>query len=119
MKLNSTNTHRSTGLIGVRLLEEYLDRAVFILMRDNTTAEGILRSYDQYYNILLEDAKEMAVHEEEYSILESETVLIRGENIVLLGEGEVTADKSMKKIEYSEIIEKVKQPIEDLDYIAL
>ncbi|KAI5189216.1 U6 snRNA-associated Sm-like protein LSm1 [Nematocida minor] len=105
--------------VGIRLLEEYLDKVVFILMRDNTTVEGILRSYDQYYNVLLENAKEMTVLEEEYSVLESETVLLRGENIVLLGEGSITADGKMKKIEHSEIMEKVKLPADDLDYIAL
>lgn len=106
----------STVLVGIRLLEEYLDSRVFILMRDNTVAEGILRSYDQYYNILLEDSKEMRVEGEEYSTLESETVLIRGENILLLGEGGIEENEGMKKIEYKV---GVKPAVDDLDYIAL
>lgn len=79
----------------IRLLEEYLDKTIIILLRDNSVVEGVLRSFDQYYNILLENVKEN----------ENVTILLRGENIIFLG--------NLKKIEKNIKIS------DDLDFITL
>ncbi|KAI5161236.1 U6 snRNA-associated Sm-like protein LSm1 [Nematocida ausubeli] len=104
-----------TGSKGTRLMEEYLDKPIFVVMRDGKYMVGTLRSYDQYYNILLEDSTEYTTSSTEYSSIDSESVLLRGENIVLLGEGTFSHEE-MEKV--PEITEKVKTN-DDLDYIAL
>ncbi|KAH9387361.1 U6 snRNA-associated Sm-like protein LSm1 [Nematocida major] len=101
-----------------RILEEYLDKLVFILLHDNTTVEGILRSFDHFYNLLLEDAREATIAGDEYCLVESEALLLRGENIVLLSAGSLVTE-GMKKTEYSKMQEKVKAASDDLDFITL
>ncbi|OAG31956.1 U6 snRNA-associated Sm-like protein LSm1 [Nematocida displodere] len=105
---------------GTRMLEEYLDKEVFIWMRDNTHVHGILRSFDQYHNVLLENAKEVLVFKGEYSEVESEVSMIRGESIIFLGPVSECPQVPFRKAERSDLLaRKQAAPSEDLDYIAL
>ncbi|EIJ87524.1 U6 snRNA-associated Sm-like protein LSm1 [Nematocida parisii] len=101
----------STDCKGIRLLEEYLDKDIFVVLRDNTYIKGILRSYDQYYNILLEDITQYVISNNEYLLTESESVLLRGENIILLGEGTFN--------EQPDITRSNPKFTDDLNYITL
>lgn len=63
-----------------RLLSENLGKLILVKLRGNKVLRGVLRSFDQHLNIVLEDAEE---------ILESESrklgvVVIRGENIIFM-----------------------------------
>ncbi len=63
-----------------RLLSENLGKLILVKLRGNKILRGVLRSFDQHLNIVLEDAEE---------ILESESrklgvVVIRGENIIFM-----------------------------------
>jgi small nuclear ribonucleoprotein len=63
-----------------RLLSENLGKLILVKLRGNKLLRGVLRSFDQHLNIVLEDAEE---------ILENETrklgvVVVRGENIIFM-----------------------------------
>ncbi|MEO3993723.1 MAG: LSm family protein [Desulfurococcaceae archaeon TW002] len=63
-----------------RLLSENLGKTILVKLRGNKVLRGVLRSFDQHLNIVLEDTEE---------ILESESrklgvVVIRGENIIFM-----------------------------------
>ncbi len=63
-----------------RLLSENLGKLILVKLRGNKLLRGVLRSFDQHLNIVLEDAEE---------ILENESrklgvVVIRGENIIFM-----------------------------------
>lgn len=105
---------------GVRVLEEYLDREVLVLTRDNVFTYGILRSFDQYHNILLDTVIEVTVAGDECSEQQSEISMFRGENIVLLGRTDKPLRIPFRKTDHATILEKTKNEMpEDLDYIAL
>lgn len=63
-----------------RLLSENLGKLVLVKLRGNRLLRGILKSYDQHLNIVMEDAEE--VYEEGTKKLG--TVIIRGENVILI-----------------------------------
>ncbi|KAI5184965.1 U6 snRNA-associated Sm-like protein LSm1 [Nematocida homosporus] len=104
---------------GTRMVEEYLDRSIFVCLRDSTYVFGTLRSYDQYHNILLEDAQEVVIIGQEYTEEFSEAYMLRGENIILIGVG--TFDNSqLTQVSPTVLAEKKKHlSLDDLDYIAL
>lgn len=63
-----------------RLLSENLGKLILVKLRGNKLLRGVLRSFDQHLNIVLEEAEE---------ILENESrklgvVVIRGENIIFM-----------------------------------
>lgn len=63
-----------------RLLSENLGKLILVKLRGNKLLRGVLRSFDQHLNIVLEDAEE---------VLENESrklgvVVIRGENIIFM-----------------------------------
>ena len=59
-------------LPGSQALISLLDHYILIQLRDGSTTRGILRSYDQFANLVLQNNSGFSV--------------IRGENVVLLGE---------------------------------
>ncbi|XP_065056721.1 U6 snRNA-associated Sm-like protein LSm1 [Rhopilema esculentum] len=68
------------GLIGE------LDKKLLVVMRDGRTLIGILRSVDQFSNLLLQETIERIHVGKEYGDIHRGIYLVRGENIVLLGE---------------------------------
>jgi len=89
-------------LPGSASLAEQLDRRVMIVLRDGRHLVGILRSFDQFSNMILEDTSERRIlhskvrHEKGSSADESTLCyytdiqlglyLVRGDSMVLLGE---------------------------------
>lgn len=67
-------------------LTELVDRKVLIVLRDNRKITGVLRSYDQYANLVLERAVERFFCAKYFAEAERGIYLVRGENVVLLGE---------------------------------
>ncbi|KAI5181948.1 U6 snRNA-associated Sm-like protein LSm1 [Nematocida sp. AWRm80] len=106
---------------GTRMLEEYLDHPVKVTTRENTFVYGTLRSFDQYYNILLEDTKQITILEQEYSEIESEAYMLRGENIILLQKGQPPNLSHLTRTSHENIQNKSKSTnnTNDLDYIEL
>ncbi|OLL26790.1 U6 snRNA-associated Sm-like protein LSm1 [Neolecta irregularis DAH-3] len=67
-------------------LLDCVDKRLIIVLRDGKTLLGVLRSYDQYANLVLQDTIERLYTETTYADIAKGIYLIRGENVVLLGE---------------------------------
>ena len=66
-----------------RVLQEFLDKEVFIKLKGGRMLTGVLESYDGHLNILLKNAKEI-LPEEGYKKRNLGTVLIRGDNVIVV-----------------------------------
>ncbi|KIY50594.1 LSM-domain-containing protein [Fistulina hepatica ATCC 64428] len=67
-------------------LVDYVDRKMLVVLRDGRKLHGVLRSYDQFANLVLEDTVERIYHGDQFAETLHGLFLIRGENVVLLGE---------------------------------
>lgn len=67
-------------------LASYLDKKLLVLLRDGRKLIGILRSFDQFANAVLENALERVIVGDLYCDLPLGLYVIRGENVVLIGE---------------------------------
>ncbi|MEM0505402.1 MAG: LSm family protein [Sulfolobales archaeon] len=63
-----------------KLLQESVGSTVLIKLRGGKELRGILRSFDQHLNLVIEDAEEVASD----SSRRLGTVVIRGENVLLI-----------------------------------
>jgi U6 snRNA-associated Sm-like protein LSm1 len=59
---------------------------MLVVLRDGRKLHGVLRSYDQFANLVLEDTVERIYHGNAFAEHWHGLFLIRGENVVLLGE---------------------------------
>ena len=71
-------------LPGTALAEE-LDHQLLIVLRDGRKLLGILRSFDQFANLVVEHSVERIIVGEQYGDIPLGLQIIRGENVVLLG----------------------------------
>ncbi|AET39984.1 Lsm1p Ecym_5215 [Eremothecium cymbalariae DBVPG len=85
-----------------------VDRKIFVLLRDGRMLFGVLRTFDQYANLILQHCVERIyiTEENQYAECERGVFMVRGENVVMLGE--IDIDKEDKPLE---LMEKV--PFED------
>ncbi|BDA43332.1 g8227 [Coccomyxa elongata] len=89
---------------GAALVEE-LDKRLLVQLRDGRKIVGILRSFDQFANLVLEGAVERII----VGILYAEDPLglyvVRGENVVLLGDIDPAHDPPaiLQKVSLAEI----------------
>lgn len=67
-------------------LASYLDRKLLVLLRDGRKLLGVLRSFDQFANAVLEGACERVIVGDLYCDIPLGLYVIRGENVVLIGE---------------------------------
>lgn len=67
-------------------LVDCVDRKMLVILRDGRKLHGVLRSYDQFANLVLEDTVERIYHGNAVAERRTGLFLIRGENVVLLGE---------------------------------
>ncbi|KAL1737770.1 hypothetical protein HDZ31DRAFT_10782, partial [Schizophyllum fasciatum] len=67
-------------------LVDSVDRKMLVILRDGRKLHGVLRSYDQFANLVLEDTYELIYHANLYAEKHVGLFLIRGENVVLMGE---------------------------------
>lgn len=67
-------------------LVDCVDRKMLVVLRDGRKLQGVLRSYDQFANLVLEDTVERIYHGNAFAESFHGIFLIRGENVVLLGE---------------------------------
>ncbi|KRH93427.1 Small Nuclear ribonucleoprotein splicing factor [Pseudoloma neurophilia] len=71
--------------LGTKEYEDLLDQNIVVLMYDGDFLYGILRSFDQFNNITLENCVQRIFHKKQYFQKSLGLYMIRGENIVLLG----------------------------------
>ncbi|KAK4534601.1 hypothetical protein CDCA_CDCA02G0626 [Cyanidium caldarium] len=90
-------------------LSEDLDQRVLVCLRDGRLFLGYLRSYDQYSNLVLEDAVErVVVRNEAFADVPCGLRVIRGENVVLFGRvadesGELRMRHRLRQVSEEEI----------------
>ena len=65
---------------------EELDKRLLVQLRDGRKIVGILRSFDQFANLVLEAAVERVVVGHQFAETPLGLYVVRGENVVLLGE---------------------------------
>jgi small nuclear ribonucleoprotein G len=61
-------------------LRKYMDKRLDIRMNANRRIVGVLRGYDQFMNLVLEDVEEVTQKDEKIPI---GTIMMRGNSIVL------------------------------------
>ncbi|KAJ2913411.1 hypothetical protein MD484_g7011, partial [Candolleomyces efflorescens] len=75
---------------------------MLVILRDGRKLQGVLRSYDQFANLVLEDTYERIYHQGMFAERHHGLFLIRGENVVLMGEIDLDKedDVPLKQVEY-------------------
>jgi len=76
---------------------------MLVVLRDGRKLQGVLRSYDQFANLVLEDTVERIYHQDVFAEQSRGLFLIRGENVVLLGEVDLDQedDVPLQQVEWS------------------
>ncbi|PPQ64370.1 hypothetical protein CVT26_002077 [Gymnopilus dilepis] len=87
---------------------------MLVILRDGRKLHGVLRSYDQFANLVLEDTVERIYHGNAFAESWRGLFLIRGENVVLLGEIDLDRedDVPLKQVDYNILIDYHKQEAE-------
>lgn len=70
---------------GNREFEEYLERDVVILLKDERYLYGVLKSFDQYNSVSLNFTVERIFFLNRYAENRLGLISLRGENIVMMG----------------------------------
>lgn len=75
---------------------------MLVILRDGRKLHGVLRSYDQFANLVLENTYERIYHQNLFAERHHGLFLIRGENVVLMGEIDLDKedDVPLKQVEY-------------------
>lgn len=85
-----------------------VDRKIFVLLRDGKLLFGVLRTFDQYANLILQHTVERIylTAENKYAEEELGIFMIRGENVVMLGEVDIDKEdqplEAMQRIPFKE-----------------
>ncbi|KII93511.1 hypothetical protein PLICRDRAFT_152308 [Plicaturopsis crispa FD-325 SS-3] len=84
-------------------LVDCVDRKMLVILRDGRKLHGVLRSYDQFANLVLEDTVERIYHGNAFAENWHGLFLIRGENVVLLGEIDLDQEDEipLRQVEYN------------------
>ncbi|KXN89986.1 U6 snRNA-associated Sm-like protein LSm1 [Leucoagaricus sp. SymC.cos] len=95
-------------------LMDCVDRKMLVILRDGRKLHGVLRSYDQFANLVLEDTVERIHHGDTFAENWHGLFLIRGENVVLLGEIDLDKEDEvpLRQVDYRLLEPYVKQDIE-------
>lgn len=97
-------TNDSWTLSAVASLVEELDKKLLVMLRDGSKILGTLRSFDQFANIVLQDAVERIIVGSSYSDIPLGLYIVRGENVVLMGEvEEATETQGLTMVDNDEI----------------
>jgi small nuclear ribonucleoprotein len=62
----------------LKVMEDFLNKRVSMLLKDNRVLEGKLVGYDEYMNMILEDTEETAAE----TVRKLGIVVVRGNNVV-------------------------------------
>lgn len=93
-------------------LADNLDKKLLVILRDGRKLIGILRSFDQFANVVLEGAVERIIVGDFFCDLPVGLYIIRGENVVLIGELDLTKDDlppHMQRVTQKEIEQAQKE----------
>ncbi|SNX87311.1 related to LSM1 - Sm-like (Lsm) protein [Melanopsichium pennsylvanicum] len=73
-------------------LVDCVDKKMLVVLRDGKKLIGVLRSYDQFANLVLQDTVERVFVGNRYGDIARGVFLVRGENVVLMGEIDLDAE---------------------------
>lgn len=73
-------------------LLDLTDKKLVLVLRDGRKLIGVLRSWDQFANLVLQDTIERIFIEDLYADIPRGIFLVRGENVLLLGEIDLDKD---------------------------
>ncbi|CAO1624365.1 unnamed protein product [Sympodiomycopsis kandeliae] len=73
-------------------LVDCVDKKMMVILRDGKKLIGVMRSYDQFANLVFQDTVERVFVDEKFVDVPRGIFLIRGENVVMLGEVDLDAD---------------------------
>ncbi|KAL2056954.1 hypothetical protein ABVK25_002693 [Lepraria finkii] len=73
-------------------LLDLTDKKLVLVLRDGRKLIGVLRSWDQFANLVLQDTVERTFVQDVYSDIVRGVYLVRGENVLLLGEIDLDKD---------------------------
>lgn len=83
-----------------------VDRKIFVLLRDGRNLFGILRTFDQFANLVLQDTFERIYLQEEgeaparFGEVYRGVFMVRGENVVMMGELDIDReDDHLEKLQ--------------------
>ncbi|KAN0032232.1 hypothetical protein ACTFIV_006110 [Dictyostelium citrinum] len=102
-------------------LGDEVDKKLIVVLRDGRKFIGIMRTFDQFANIVLQDTIERIYVGDCYSDKNLGLFFIRGDNVVILGEidpEKEVQEKKLKKVSWEEItkaaaLEKIKKEEEE------
>lgn len=110
-------------LPGAASLYEQLDKLVLVCLRDGRKFFGWLRSFDQFANLILDNAVERLTIEDMYADIKMGIFVIRGENVMLLGEvdeqKELEIGSTLKQVSEEEIRKLIASKKEERSLIGL
>lgn len=94
-------------LPGTASLIEEIDKKLLVVLRDGRTLIGILRSIDQFANLVLHRTIERIHVGKKYGDIHRGIFIIRGENVVLLGEVDLEKEHKLplEEVPIDEILE--------------
>lgn len=85
-----------------------VNKKVFVSLRDNRTLFGVLRTFDQFANLVLQDTVERVYlpDSKQYAEKPLGVYLIRGENVIMFGEMNLDTEddhlSELQKIDFKE-----------------
>lgn len=96
-----------------------VDRKIFVLLRDGRSVFGILRTFDQYANLVLQDTLERIYlprleenGPQRFAEIPRGVFMVRGENVVMLGELDIDKEDehlySREQISFEEAEKELK-----------
>lgn len=95
----------------ITALEEELNKKLLVVLRDGRKFIGVLRTFDQFGNLLLEDTYERLMPEkgEIFSDVYAGCILIRGDNMLLFGDVDESKSVPLRKAPLHEVLASLQQ----------
>ncbi|KAI5957315.1 hypothetical protein KGF54_000243 [Candida jiufengensis] len=102
-----------------------VDRKIFVLLRDGRSLFGILRTFDQFANLVLQDTFERIYlksdtteENEKFGEIYRGVFMVRGENVVMMGELDIDKEddhlKTIEQIPFEQVEKELKLKHENL-----
>ena len=85
--------------------DDMIDRRVMTIMSDGRKIVGYLRSYDQFANVLIDEAYERHVVDSLFADVFLGVMIVRGENMALLGE--ICRDESLVEAPLDVVLRRI------------
>ncbi|XP_071448016.1 U6 snRNA-associated Sm-like protein LSm1 [Hetaerina americana] len=91
-----------------------VDKKLMVLLRDGRVLIGILRTVDQFANLVLHRTNERIHVGKEYGDINRGVIVVRGENVVLYGvvDKEMENNLPFKKVSVDEILDAQRKELE-------